>query len=604
MEKWPNFKTNGEPVGEKSVKERPELIEKKENLHASLKERIDDITEIKEVLESGELDGRELAEAAAARIDRVLGKYSPAAQEKINAIGPLIKRKEEIEKIFDERIKSGSGDVALLIEESERLSREINKLNDDPNVRLVFTLRRGKDGLKRKAEEYEEAKLDLGGLKLPRKKELKEILAGKTPLLSGLSITYFLNDEEMDKLGYDRGIQGLHFPKSPVCLVRDLGDSGKNKEVLDHESVHTIYEAFLWQKADGERKIEKDVDFYRRLTGKEGSEYLLRSKFESLPKRTREFVYSAKGELIANFEELVRGNLHTELSEFRYAIAFLRSKKKELQSQAGEESKLVSEYLDEYERQLTGSFRNFYQELGDLFFVAEKEGKLGELKSAMILFDPAEYRKIGRFFRDEIGKEKYNLHISFRRLTREPFFAGQATKEEKILDEIYGRTRKTSWDNEAETIIGVIRSNPNLLTEKVKEDLKAVLGAIEENSKLELAAERGADGCIRSCKAIKEIGSIVKEDVSKYLQLAVDDCLNAACEKAVNGSLSGIKEALSLIGYEYDDFIASFFTDYAREATNEFGGEAGLFSSALWQEIRNNERTKDLAKHVEKLDSE
>jgi hypothetical protein len=578
------------------------LIEKKENLHASLKERIGDITEIKEVLESGELDGRELAEAAAARIDRVLGKYSPAAQDKIDAIGPLIKRKEEIERLFDEQVNSVSGDVAPLIEESERLSREISKLNDDPDVRLVFTLRRGKESLRRKAEEYEKAKLDPDGLKLPRKKGLKKILAGKKPLLSGLSVTYFLNDEEMNKLDYDRGMQGAHFPGN-LDLVRDSGNREENEEVMRHEATHAVYESFLWQKADGEREIERDVDAYKNLIGEAGAEHLLRIMLESLPERAREFIYSAKGELVANFEELVKGNLHTELSEFRYATAFLRSKEKELQSQAGEESKLVSEYLDEYERQLTGSFRNFYQELGDLFFVAEREGRLGELKSAMILFDPAEYRKIGRFFRDEIGKEKYNLHISFRRLIREPFFSGQATKEEKILDEIYGRTRKISWDNEAETIIGVIRSNPGLLTEKVKEDLKAVLEAIEENSKLELAAERGADGCIRSCKTIKEIGSIVKEDVSKYLRLAVDDCLNAACEKAVNGNLSGIKEALSLIDYEYDDFIASFFTDYAREATDEFGGEAGLFSSALWQEIRSNERTKDLAKRIENLGS-
>ena len=603
MEKWPNSETNA-PDGEKSVDGKSELFEKKENLHASLKERIGIITEIRETLENGGLDGRELFEAAVVKIDQTLEKYSPAAEEKINEISPLIKRKEEIEKIFDERIESESGDIDLLIEESERLSREISKLNDDPNVRLIFTLRRGKDSLRRKAEEYERAKLDPGGVKLPRKKGLKEVLSGKKPLLSGLSVTYFLNDDEMDKLDYDRGMQGAHFPGSMVNLVRDSGNREENDEITRHEAIHAVYEAFLWQKADGEREIERDVDAYKDLAEGERVEYLLRMKLESLPERARKFIYSAKGELIANFEELAKGNLHTELSEFRYAIAFLRSKKKELQSQVGEGNKLVSDYLGEYERQLTGSFRNFYQELGDLFFVAEREGMSGELKSAMILFDPAEYRKISRFFRDEIGKEKYDMHISLRRLTKEPFFAGQATKEEEILDEIYGRTRKISWDNEAETIIRVVRSNPDLLTDKVKSDLKAALEAIEENAKLELAAWRGAGGCIRSCRTIKEIGSIVKEDVSKYLRLAVEDCLNAACEEAVDGNLSGIKEALSLIDHEYDDFVASFFMDYAREAADELGGEEKLFSSALWREIRSNQRTKDLAKRIENPDSE
>lgn len=601
MEKWPNFETNDKPAVEKSVNERPESIEKKENLHASLKERIGDITEIREVLESGELDGRELAEAAAARIDRVLGKYSPAAQEKINAIGPLIKRKEEIEKIFDERIESGSGDVSSLIEESERLSQEISKLNDDPNVRLVFTLRRGKESLLHKAEEYEAAKRNPAGYPLPKKKGLREAVAGCEPIFSGLSVSYIMAGEKMNGLGYDCGTQGMHFPKSPVNLVRNLGDDGKNKEVLDHEAVHAIYEAFLWQKADGEREIEKDADLYKRLAGKEGSEYLLRSKLESLPERAREFVYSAKGELIANFEELVKGNLHTELSEFRYAIAFLRSRGKSLKPTEDGKSGLVGEYLREYERRLTDSFRDFYKELGDLFFIAEREGRLGELKSAMILFDPGEYRKIGRFFKDEIGREKYDLYLSLRRLTREPFFNGQSTGEERVMDEIYGRTAKMSWEEEAGAVINAIRSNPEFLTDKIKGDLAGVLKAVEDNPKMKLEAWRGAESCEIACGIIRKIGEISGIDVAEYLKIAVDDCLNSAFEDASGGDMKKLNETLAKLGPEYDKFIGDFFTDYAREAADDFGGKEALFSSALWQEARNNERTRDLARRIEEL---
>lgn len=313
MERWPNFETNA-PAGEKPVDEKMELAERKESLHASLKERINAVTEIREVLESSGLDGKELVEAATEKINEALDKYSPAAQEKMDAIGPLIKKKEEVEKILDEIVESGSVDVTPLREESERLSMEVSKLNDDPNVRLVFTLRRGKGSLRRKGEKYERMKLGLDKTKLPKRKGLKEILSVKTPLLSGLSATYILSDENMDKLDYDRGTQGVHFSGSSINLVRDSGNQEENKEILHHEATHDIYEAFLWQKANDEVDIKRDVDAYERITKREGSEYHLRRRLESLSGRAREFIYSAKGELIANFNELAKGNLHTELS--------------------------------------------------------------------------------------------------------------------------------------------------------------------------------------------------------------------------------------------------------------------------------------------------
>ncbi len=582
-----------------SVPEGEARAEKREALYDRLRERIGMITGLRGELEREDIKGEEFVRNAEAKIDAVLERYRGIAAPQLSEKDRLIRISENIDaEIEKSDYDFSSPEVQKSSEENDRTRDRIAEIDGDPDVRLFSVLSGAKPQLRYKARRYEDFKKDPGAVRMPERiSDLDIPAAEKETVFSSLSVSFLLDDGEMGALGYDRGVYGAHFEGDVFNVIRRSGDAEDEAESIRHENTHSVYEAFDDRpRADITKKKAAGDEFSRFLQAVDsGSEVLRKIQFDMLIKRAKRAVLSSKGELVANFDELRKGRLHTELAAFYEVKSYLNAVRRAFESssnkRSGESKKTVLEYMDRYLAELQKEFDFFYSLLGDLFFVAEHEGKTEELKSAMILFDTGEYRKIARYLRHEIGDEKYEFYESLRRLVNNKFFSNIPGQK---MDEIIEGEAQNIFD--ARDIVRateLIKANPEFLTPRVRQEIVLSLESLESRPSYIMAAASGVNECEGIYGAMAAFADAVGFD-REYAESAIESLLNSALLDAVGGDRAKLEDALANLRPEHNETISRFVENYVNnEAVSEFGDEAKFKSSLLWKTLASNSRTRE-----------
>lgn len=607
MENFPKFESPMDAGGDADLEkiEKPVLedvaehdAELEDGVHEKLKERIGTITELRSVLERTDLRGAEFVSAVDAKIEDVLERYGTAADVKLEEERALVREQEEVDKTIEKiEFDFSSPEGAGLEERRGELVDRIREINNDPDVRILRTLSSARPILKDKVRQYERFRHNPGGVEMPGRISSLRAVERETAF-SSLSISFLLDDKGMEKLGYDRGMYGAHFPGTIFNVVRKSGDPEDEAESMRHENAHSIYEAFEALSGHDIAKSEAArKEFHRslELIGL-GSETIRKMQFDALADRARRVVFSSKSELIANFEELKKGRLHTELAAFYDVKKYLEATKAAYESGSVKDADgvtgIMREYLDGYLSEMQKTFDSFYSQLGDLFFIAEYEGRMDELKSAMVLFDPAEYGNIAEYFRHEIGDEKYESYKALRSLTREEFFDLPKRKIDEVVE---SEAEKDFNPENVVRLAGAIKATTDFLTPEVRQEILLSLDSLESKASYIAATGSSVAECEKIYGAMMElVGAIGGGE--EYAESAVDNLLNSAFMNAVDGDLTKLNDALAKLSGEHDETIARFVEEYVKnDAKDDFEDPDKLKQSPLWQALVASDRTREAA---------
>lgn len=572
----------------------------RDRFYGGLRERIGVMTELRGALDEEGIRGKEFVRNANAKIDDILGRYRDSVIAKLNEKERLGRKIEEIDaEIAGLGNDLSSPEVQKLDGEGDRIREMVREIKDDPDVRLFNALSGAKVIFEEKARRYEEFVKNPAKAALPPKiKNLSAGITGRATVFSSLSISFLLNDEEMESLRYDPSNYGVHFGVGIFNIIRKSSDPKDVAESIRHENTHSIYEAFDNKPRGGilkKKDMKNEIDLFLKAIDT-GSPTIQKLQFDALVNRSKRVVFSSKGELIANFDELRSGRLHTELASFYEIMNYLQNVKSAFENPANNRrdgtAEIGREYINRYLFEMRTEFDSFYRLLADLFFVAEHERRIDELKSSMILFDAAEYGKIAGYFRHEIGEEKYRFYEAVRSISGEDFFNIPRRKiDEIVVDEV-----KHGFDAQSiANIAGAIRAHPDFLTSAIKQEILLSLDSLESKPFYIAATAAGVGECENAYKAIISLAQAIGGG-EEYAESAVENLLNSAFLNADVGDSALLDDVLANLNPEHDKTISRFTEDYIRsEISDNSKDKKELKISPLWQKLISNGRTKAAA---------
>lgn len=204
-----------------------------------------------------------------------------------------------------------------------------------------------------------------------------------------------------------------------------MPDQKTMESVINHENIHSIYEAFNAQSMINYEQVESAFQRIMRNMEAKNPRFMISNNIKLFQQKAKTFFYSSQGELVANFDELLDGNMNTELYKYRIIINNIEKLKDQAVKKKGiseDEHKILVGLAAKFKEDIANNFKVFYTRLSDNIFVAQQEGKANDLQSLMVLFHPKDYHKIGKYFEHEIGADKYKIYQIIRRIIKDPYF--------------------------------------------------------------------------------------------------------------------------------------------------------------------------------------
>lgn len=402
---------------------------RREELYEKLEKKKESVSQLIELFSSDEFEGRELVAQAE---DIFLKIKADMPEEAVKGLGQLQQIDQELRELYKaEDIYSSkeAGDLSSEeVEAWDNIQKKIEekieegqKLEENDDIKFLYVLDGGMKGLKEKAEVYEAYKMD------PKKVALPSGLRGvrkKEEQQSKLSVNIIIDSREYSKkIGSQSS--GVHFRGTIFNAIRNIPDRQEMKKTTLHENSHCIYECFNgWSIVDFE-KVRKIFDRVIRHIKEKNPKFIIGKNIESFQKIAKYFFHSSQGELVANFDELLEGDMHTELKEYHDIVSNI----KKLSNQVSDEKSISRQDKDillklvaKFEQDIAVNFRDFYTKLSDYLFVAQQENKVNDLHSLMLLFSPDDYHKIGKYLEHKIGPDKYRMYQIIRRIIKDPYF--------------------------------------------------------------------------------------------------------------------------------------------------------------------------------------
>ncbi|MCP4524079.1 MAG: hypothetical protein GY828_07725, partial [Candidatus Gracilibacteria bacterium] len=86
---------------------------------------------------------------------------------------------------------------------------------------------------------------------------------------------------------------------------------------LKHENIHTCYGAFVDQGMIGFTWIENAIERYISIKNMDAGDFLVEMMLNGVYSKISSFIDSSQGEIIANFEGLLKGEISTELISYK-----------------------------------------------------------------------------------------------------------------------------------------------------------------------------------------------------------------------------------------------------------------------------------------------
>ena len=349
-------------------------------------------------------------------------------QTELNAV------EEELDDLIGDESEQAEQRQGKLSSRSEILSQKIDTLRSDPDIMFFLHVSDGIEDLKSRAIEIEKCKED------PIKyfKESGWEFPCEEVIYSDVGATFVINQKVWDEHFGEGHLEGVHYSGSIINLVRKNSDAEQMEETMRHENKHAFFEVFFKEQARvfGVGDASKIFSNIVRMSELGAPRDMIRVTLDDFKNKIWEkYLSGIKNELIANYEGLKGGSFSTDFVIYLEIFSWMR----EMESRSkGAERNLFQEARE----MLENKCQEFYRQLSDILFLAEKTNVSEDVHSAMLLLDPLEYGKIEQYLIWKVGTEKYATHQALRRIIRTPFFtitkssSKAATPEEKLIDQI------------------------------------------------------------------------------------------------------------------------------------------------------------------------
>ncbi len=404
--------------------------------------------------------------ALLAEWDRLEGQIYVVHRE----IGELTRWIEKAEESSDARAK-----LELRLETSEGeiagLRQRVDVIKQDPDVVFLRRILVGVDLLHYRAKELKACRENPAQYLVDEKPALSG-MPYEEVIFSDVSATYIVNEQVWDEYVKGPG-RGVHYSGGIVSVVQRNTDGETEQMIVHHENKHSLFATFFeieQARTFGKQDARGMVDGAVGMIGKGLSENFIEGEFRRIQEIIwKRYLSGIKNEIMANYDGLAKGVFSTDFSTYVDIFLSLQwgpggdarkdasvTKMLEGEDEQAREDyykmhEFVNRMLGEAREQLKEESHKFYIELTDLFFFAEKEGLSEDLHSAMLLFDPLDYKKIKQYMIWKVGKEKYETYQGLRRIAHSPFFSqpefsnkSKFTKlEDKLIDVV---RRKQAFD--------------------------------------------------------------------------------------------------------------------------------------------------------------
>ncbi len=358
-----------------------------------------------------------------------------------------------------------------LEEEIAGLRQRVDVIKQDPDVVFLRRILVGVDLLHYRAKELKACRENPAQYLVDEKSDLSG-MPYEEVIFSDVNATYIVSPQVWDEY-VKRSGRGIHYGGGIVSVVQRNPDGEQERMTVHHENKHALFATFFdfeqartFGKQDARGMIDRAVG----MIGKGLSENFIEGEFHRIQQLIwKSYLSGIKNEIMANYDGLAKGVFSSDFSTYVDIFSSLqwgsggnaRNDASVTKMLAGEDEQAREDYyrmhesvnkmLGEAREQLKEESHKFYIELADLFFFAEKEGLSEDLHSAMLLFDPLDYKKIKQYMIWKGGKEKYETYQGLRRVVRSPFFSqpefsnkSKFTKlEDKLIDVV---RRKQAFD--------------------------------------------------------------------------------------------------------------------------------------------------------------
>ena len=357
-------------------------------------------------------------------------------------IGELTRWIEKAEESSDTR-----AELELRLETSEEeitgLRQRVDAIKQDPDVVFLRRIQVGVDVLHYRAKELKACRENPAQYLVDEKSDLSG-MPYEEVIFSDVNATYIVSPQTWDEY-VKRSGRGIHYGGGIVSVAQRNPDSEQERMTVRHENKHALFATFfdfeqarIFGKQDARGMIDRVVG----MIGKGLSENFIEGEFRRIQQLIwKSYLSGIKNEIMANYDGLAKGVFSSDFSTYVDIFSSLqwgsggdaRNDASVTKMLAGEDEQAREDYyrmhesvnkmLGEAREQLKEESHKFYIELADLFFFAEKEGLSEDLHSAMLLFDPLDYKKIKQYMTWKAGKEKYETYQGLRRVVRSPFFS-------------------------------------------------------------------------------------------------------------------------------------------------------------------------------------
>jgi hypothetical protein len=335
----------------------------------------------------------------------------------------------------------------------------IKDLEQDPDVLFFRRLKKSVTTIESRANDIERCKKDPDEFLIEMIGEDMRGLRYEEVIYSDTSVTYVIDDFASDFV-IGPSVKGIQIPNTIITLVRRNSDVEKERMTIDHEQRHVLFDVFFGGEAPAIFNAQDVYAIKTRLIKKiseKDQKGLVESEIVALQGLIwRKYLSGIKDEIIANFHGLRQGLISSDFKIYTQILSVLLDKGEDDSnrgtadmSEQNKETHLHSRQFLQSEFDKVGDrfkveCQKFYRDLSDLFFWAEKENLTEDLHSAMLLFDPLDYKKIKQYLVWKIGREKCVTYQAVRRFVRSPFFEDPKTLlskdenglENKVIDSI------------------------------------------------------------------------------------------------------------------------------------------------------------------------
>ena len=224
---------------------------------------------------------------------------------------------------------------------------------------------------------------------------------------SGLSVNIILSSNDYDRY-FGRISNGKHFVGTVFNVIRDRED---REVTIKHENRHNITESFVANVVYIDNLIGKLMQDVEAMDDAYGHEALRKFQSTIILQKIETYYKKNYAEIVADLDRLVEGKMSTFLMNYRQTRDSLLNFVEYLDEKYEGRYKELGDAVKQRINILEDKFLEYFFELANVFYFADKINKQEEAKALVVLFE-GNTRKIKRhleFYRPEYDYESFAL---------------------------------------------------------------------------------------------------------------------------------------------------------------------------------------------------